>query len=372
MKPTIDPDAGLAWRLTRHGLEPRTADAVPQAVDWVVAIRAWPAASAEAAVRVRRSLGSAGNIESAIFAGSLIMSYAFRGGSYVFTPETGANILAARRMSGAWESPRFQRQAGFVLKDWKPFRAAMRDILAEAPRTREEISSALGESATLGSLAAAAMGAGSDALYKPLHWWGDISFGPVRDGQTTFQLRSDASCLPDPLDDFEADAIGARVVRDYLRSYAPVTRGNLRYWLTEGLSVPSRMVSRWLSANMDELVEVESAGSACYVLREDFDALREARVSNVVRLLPGFDPWVMGPGTADSRIIDPQSRAEASKGNNLVLVGGRAVGTWRRRRTEVHITYFGEVSGVDVASLGEEVRRITGPNEGARIVHTEG
>lgn len=356
----------------RHGLEPRTADAVPQTVDRVVAIRAWPAASAEAVVRARRSSGSAGNIDSAISAGSLIKSYAFRGGAYVFTPETGADVLAARRMSQAWESPRFQRQAGFVLNDWKPLRAAMRDILAEAPRTRQEISSALGESAALGSLAAAAMGAGADALYKPLHWWGDISFGPDRDGQTTFQLRSDASCPPDPLDDFEADVIGARVVRDYVRAYAPVTWENLRYWLTEGLSVPRRVVSRWLSANMDELVEVESAGSTAYVLRGDFDALREARVSNVVRLLPGFDPWVMGPGTADSRIIDPQSRAEASKGSNLVLVGGRAVGTWRRRGTEVHITYFGEVSGVDEESLGEEIRRITGSNEGASIVLTEG
>ncbi|MGO2521570.1 MAG: DNA glycosylase AlkZ-like family protein, partial [Microbacterium sp.] len=305
---------------------------------------------------------------------ALIMSYAFRGGSYVFTPEAGSLILAARALSRSWENPRFQRQAGFVLEDWEPFRAAMRDILQEAPRTREEISSALRDSATLGSLASAALGAGSDTLYKPLHWWGDISFGPKRGGQTTFQLRSGGPDLPEPLavEDIDADAIGAGVVCDYLRSYAPATRENLRYWLTEGLSVPSRMVSRWLSMNMDKLIEVESAGSEAYVLREDLDAMREARSSVVVRLIPGFDPWVMGPGTADSRIVDPRHRAEVTKGSNLVLTGGRVVGTWRRRGGEVHVKHFAEERSLDGASLDHEVRRIHGPDQQVSNVSAQG
>src|SRR5690606_32128716 len=55
---------------------------------------------------------------------------------------------------------------------------------------------------------AAATGAGSDALYKPLHWWGDLAFGPDRDGISTFRLLS-----PEPLPATpDVDEAGRRAV----------------------------------------------------------------------------------------------------------------------------------------------------------------
>jgi hypothetical protein len=45
------------------------------------------------------------------------------------------------------------------------------------------------------------------------------------------------------------------------------------------------------------LAEVEIDGQPAHVLAEDVDELAAARPGNAVRLLPGFDQYVLGPGT---------------------------------------------------------------------------
>lgn len=344
----------LAWRLARHGLvDPPAADAVAVARR-VLAMRAWPDGVADTAVRMRSS--SAPDVAAAVAAGDLIVAYAFGGGAYVAAHDVAAAFLAARTATGVWRTARYQRQGGFAVDDWQPLRDAVRDLLADGPATRAELGAHLAGIPALAHLAtAASTAAGADTLIKPLHWWGDVCFGPPRDGQSTFRLLAGDPRWPGALD---VDDAGRALVRLALGSYAPSTEANLEHWMREGLSVPAQRLAGWVDDLGDEVVRVD--GALC--LPADADAIASAAPSDAVHLLPGYDPWVMVPGTADASIVAQHRRAVATRGANLVLHGGVVAGTWRRKDGALAVTWFDEAGGVPdlddaVARLGSALGR---------------
>lgn len=354
----IGADRALAWRLARHALLPVAEASVPEVIRRVVALRGWPSDGAELAAGVRRSHPESGALERALDAGELIRSYAFRGGSYVFAHAQAADLLAVRTITRIWETRRWQQQGGLAIDDWQPLREAVREALAAGPLTRAEVAAHLAVVPAVRELAAAAAsGAGADSLYKPLHWWGDICFGPARGRQATFRwLRDDPRWPGLP----EVDEAGWRSVLAYLGGYGPATIDNLVYWFTEGLGVPRRRVLDWLAALGDEVTRVRTVGVECYARSVDLDELSRAEPSDAVRLLPGFDPWVFGPGTADVRIVAPERRALATRGANLVIRGGVVGGVWRQRGREVSVSWFGEAGPPPASLLAEQVDRLAG------------
>lgn len=351
----LDGSRALAWRLHRHALDPVDGATVAQVAERVVAFRGWPHDLADLAVRVRQATPEPGGLVRALEAGDVIRSYAFRGGSHVFTPEVAAVLLACRTTTRVWETSRYQQQGRFALDDWQPLRYAVRELLGEGPATRAELRAHLVKSPTLRHLATGATGAGADALYKPLHWWGDICFGHTKAGQTTFRLLSNDPAWPGLPAVGEA---GRRAIELYLRSYGPATLANLAYWLTEGLSVPRRRLMTWIADLGGAVTTVSVAGVQGYVLTEDLDGLGSAEPTDVVRLLPGFDPWLFGPGTADQRLLAPARRALATKGSNLVIRGGVVSGTWRARGTDIEVAWFDELGPEPTAALEREAERL--------------
>lgn len=353
---TLDGGASLAWRWRRHGLDSPVAGGVVGVAERIVATRAWPLELAEATFAVRQAAPEVGAVERALGRGELIQSYAFRGGSYVFTPQVGAALLAVRTASRGWEKKRWQAQGGFEIADWGPLRAAVREMLAEGPATRAEIAAHLEATPSLRHLAtAAATGAGADSLYKPLHWWGDIAFGPSREGGSTFRLlREDPRWPGLP----EVDDAGRQAVRLYLRAYGPATSQNLRYWLTEGLSAPARTVAGWIEDLGEDVTTVTIDGAEAYVLTESLAELRASVESSVIRLLPAYDPWVLGPGTADPRLVAPARRGLLSNGASMVLRGGVVIGTWRRDGAAVSVACFEEAGPVAAGELRDAVERL--------------
>ena len=353
----LDGARTMAWRLRRHALEPVAGTTVADVAHRVIALRGWPIDLADLAICVRQAEPDPGSLDRALEDGDIIRSYAFRGGSYVFTPAIGAVLLSARTATRIWETHRWQQQGGFALDDWEPLRDAVRVALAAGPMTRGEISAHLARIPALRHLAAGAAGLGADTLYKPLHWWGDICFGPTRDGQATFRLLSGDPRWPGLPD---VDEAGRRAVALYLRAYGPATFDNLVYWLTEGLGVPRRRLRGWMADLGVDVTEVTVDGVDAYALTADLDQLSAAEPSDAVRLLPGFDPWVMGPGTADMRVLARERRALASRGANLVVWRGVVSGTWRVRGQDVTVCWFDETGPAPAAALGDEVQRLAG------------
>lgn len=348
----VDLVRALSWRLRRHSLDPVAAPAATDALDRVLALRGWPESSADVAVGLRLASSDSGALARALDAGELLRSYAFRGGSYVFTPEVAALVLSARTVTRVWETRRWQHQGGFALDDWEPLRQAVCAALVDGPLTREEISSRLAET-ELRHLAAAARGTGADSLYKPLHWWGDICFGPTRDGTSTFRLLRGDPRWPGLT---EIDDAGPALIRRYVGSYGPATPENLAYWFTEGLGVPRRRLEEWLSDQGDELVSESVDGRTAYLLQADLDEVHAAEPSRAVVLLPGYDPWVLGPGTADGRIVPAARRALFSRGSNPVVWHGVVTGTWRLQGNRVIVSWFSEAGDPPLAGLDDAVR----------------
>jgi hypothetical protein len=241
------------------------------------------------------------------------------------------------------------------LRDWQPLREVVQEVPSAGPATRQEIGAHLAGIPTLRHLAVGALGVGADSLYKPLFWWGDICFGPNRAGQSTMRLLADNPGWPGLP---EVDLAGPRAVALYLGSYGPATQDNLRYWLTEGLSVPRRRLEAWIADLGDAVTAVTVDGVDAYALTKDLDQLSAAEPCDAVRLLPGFDPWVFGPGTGDTRLLAPTRRTLATKGTNLVIRGGVVSGTWRVHRDEVEVSWFDARGPAPRPALEREAQRL--------------
>jgi len=341
----------MAWRLRRHLLDPV---GVASSTDVVHALGAVAAQhDAELAVRTRRRTSRPGDVVQALADGTLVTTFAFRGATHLMTPEDAGAYLALRASSRMWELPSWQTHYGLAPADWPPLRQAVRDALADGPLTHDELGAALVADPRFGHLRTA-FANGAWTLLKPFAWQGDLSLGPTRDGKATFQRLDTNPRWTGPLD---LDTAGTQAVEAYLRAYGPTTPGHLQYWLGEGLGAARQHLRAWLAGLGDRLADVDVDGEPLVVLREDLDELVASEPSSSVRLLPRYDQWVLGPGTADARVVPPEHRAVVTRGANVVLVGGVVGGTWSTVGDEVRIDWF-PGSTADREAVDDEVRRL--------------
>ena len=92
-------------------------------------------------------------------------------------------------------------------------------------------------------------------------------------------------------------------------------------------------------------------------MADDLDALAATPPTTSVRLLPAYDQWVLGAGTADAHIVPADQRQVVTRGANLVVVGGVVSGTWSLRKDRVSIEWFGGRPPPGGA-LDDEARRL--------------
>ena len=71
-------------------------------------------------------------------------------------------------------------------------------------------------------------------------------------------------------------------------------------WLAGGY-FGKRQLRAWFGELEPQLAEVDVDGVRAFVLAEDLDELASTSATDAVRLLPGFDQYVLGPGTGDGR-----------------------------------------------------------------------
>ena len=96
-----------------------------------------------------------------------------------------------------------------------------------------------------------------------------------------------------------------RAVEAYFGAYGPTTPDHVQYWLGEGLGAGRKRIQAWIAGFGDRLVAVDIEGEPAFVLREHLEDLAATSPTTAIRLLPGYDQWVLGPGTADAHIVPP-------------------------------------------------------------------
>ncbi|ADB30190.1 hypothetical protein Kfla_1086 [Kribbella flavida DSM 17836] len=345
----------LGWRMGRHLLDPIGSESVADVVRRLGAVLSMDESLAELAVRTRRETSRPGELAAAVADGTVIKAFAFRGAMHYLAPEDGGIYLALRSAGRQWELPSWVEYYRLAPQDWPDFRAAVRDALSDGPLTIFELGDVLTRRPAYRHLKPVfAEGAGT--LIKPLTWQGDVSLGPRRDGQHTFQ-RLDSNPRWPGLP--ELDDAGPRAITAYFRSYGPATFAHLHYWLGNGLSAGRKRINGWISGLGDRLAAVDVQGTTAYVVREDVDALAASRHSEAVRFLPGHDQWVIGPGTSDVHVTPASLRALMTRKANPVVVGGVVCGTWALRGDELTVAWLGERRPPEKA-IEQEAARLSG------------
>lgn len=325
----------LAWRMGQHLLEPIGSMTVADTVGRLGAVLSVDESLAALSVRTRRSSSRPGDLATAVADGTVIQSFLFRGALHHLTPDDGAMYLALRAAGRQWELPSWVEHYGLPAEAWPHFRAAVREALGDASLTVAELGEALSAQPAYRHLRPV-FDEGAITLIKPLSWQGDISVGPRRDGRLTLQ-RLDRNPLWRGVP--ELDEAGPRAVLSYFQTYGPATVDHLHYWLGEGLSAGRKRINGWLSGLRHRLVAVDVEGTVAMVAGEHVEALAAAVPSDEVRLLPGHDQWVMGPGTKDAHVIPTPLRAAITRKANPVIQGGVVCGTWARRGNELVVTW---------------------------------
>jgi hypothetical protein len=252
-----------------------------------------------------------------------------------------------------WELPSWRSYYGLAPSDWPRLREVVRDALADGPLTLEDLGAAITARSQFRHLTFVFDG-NPWTLLKALAWHGDLSFGPSS-GRTTFQRLDDNprwAGVP------ELDEAGMRAIEAYFGAYGPATPDHVQYWLGEGLGAGRKRIGAWIAGFGDRLVAVDIEGESAFVLREHLEDLSATSPTTAIRLLPGHDQWVLGPGTADARIVPPARRALVSRGANIVIDGGVVSGTWALTDDHVAVDWFAEGGPPPKERLADEVGRL--------------
>jgi hypothetical protein len=349
----------LAWRMRRSLLDPVGRVSVADVVGRLCGVQAQVASSAELAIRVRRESSRRGEVERALREGRLIKAWAMRGTLHLLTPEEAGMFLALMASGRSWERPSWQRYFGVTPKQIDALHGAVRTALEGGPLTRDELVTAVRAKRGLRHVGDA-LRSGWGTLLKPLAWHGDLCHGPSQGSRVTFMRPEDASSrwrgVPDP-DEAAPPAIAA-----YLRAYGPATAEAFGTWLAGGW-FGKRQLRAWFGALEERLAEVDVDGERAYVLAEDLEELVATKPSRAVRLLPGFDQYVLGPGTGDARVVPTARRTAVSRQagwiSPVVVAAGVVRGTWELDGEQLRVAWFREAGRPLRAALRAEVARMS-------------
>ena len=344
----------LGFRVRRHRLDRRApAGSLVQVTRELCGVHAQIAASAEIALWARVNGLRRDEVREALEEQrTLVKTWAMRGTLHLLAADDLPLYVAV--LGPAWDDPGGAWLRGFELtkKQYETLLEVVPRALGARPRTREQLAAKVGELA--GRKLGERLLEGWGSLLKPSARRGELAFGPNRGRNVTF-VRPDRWLGRMPR--IEEEEARAELVRRYLRAYGPATADDLGRWLGFRGAAPKRL----LRAIEDELVEVEAG----WLLAADLAELRKAAAPRSVRLLPAFDPYVVGFRPRDL-LVDPEHAARIFRRqawfSPVVLVGGRAVGIWERERRgsrlEVRIEPFAPLSAATRKALADEADRL--------------
>jgi hypothetical protein len=349
----------LAWRMRRQLLDPVGELSAPDVVRRLCGVQAQVASSAELAIRVRQQASQPREVAEALAAGGLIKTWAMRGTLHLLTPEDAGAFLSLLAAGRSWEVPSWQRYFGMTPCHWELFRPAVRQALDGSVLTREQLATAVTAMPGLEHVGEA-LASGWGTLLKPLAWQGDLCFGPSQGNRVTFMTPAAASRawagVPEP-DDAAPAAILA-----YLGAYGPATAEGFGNWISRG-RISKRQMRSWFDALGDRIAEVEVDGERSYARAEDVDDLVSARPTKAVRLVAGFDQYVLGPGTDDTRIVPAARRSAVSKQSGwiapVVVAHGVVGGTWALEGDTLRVAWFNENGKAPANELEREASRLS-------------
>jgi Winged helix DNA-binding domain len=333
-------EQALAWRLRRQFVDPQAGGSAAQVVSRLCGVQAQVASAAETAIRLRQAAPQTGEVARALGDGTVIKTWAMRGTLHLLRSAEAPALLSLLAQARPWARPSWQKASGLTEADVDALVEAITGLLTGAVLTRDELVTRIIAEPRFAGLEQP-LRSGWGSLLKPAAWHGGLCYGPAQGSRVTF--TAPASAVPGWAGLLSAEEAGPAVIAAYLGAYGPATQAGFSAWMSRGfLRAPA--VRGWLAALGDRVTEVEVDGEPAWVLAEHADELAACPPARGVRLLGGFDQWVLGPGTDAVHILDTEYRAKVSKTSGwiapLVLTNGRVTGTWELDRTELVVSMF--------------------------------
>jgi hypothetical protein len=334
----------IAWRLDRHHLASIDGGTPEDVVRRLCGVQAQVASSADLAIRLRQATPASGAVAKAIAQGSLLKTWSVRATLHLLTPQEAGRYLSLMASTRWWERPIWVRHTHITPQQMEELRGIIREILGRDAVTREDLIrqvTARNGFDHVGEALRSSWG----SVFKPFAWQGDIVFGPSVGNRVTFMTPEAASKQWSGVPNVE-DAWPLALL-DYLGAYGPATPDHFSAWLMRG-TLPKRRLKSWFDQMEADgrIVTVDVEGQPAYARTQDADDLGRAKPSSELRLLGGFDQWVLGPGTDDGRVVPAARRSAVSRTagwiSPVVIAGGVVSGTWEMQRDELTVTWFNE------------------------------
>ena len=252
---------------------------------------------------------------------TLVKTWLMRGTLHL-VPSTDLPLYtAAMRSRWVWPNNTWLKWVQLTEPELVALIEAIGDAL-DQPMTRQELIAKVGRSSS--EHVRTVLKSGWSTLLKPVARAGRLCFGPSRGQSVTF-VRPDVWLKS--WRDIDPDEAVVEVARRYLRAYGPATKDDFSRWFG---AWPGVGKAAWAGL-ADELVPVSIEGKWADALAADVERMSSEAHAASLRLLPTFDPYLMGHNSRD-HLFDPAYRARVSRTagwiSAVVLVGGRVTATW--------------------------------------------
>jgi Winged helix DNA-binding domain len=319
-----------AWRVHCHHLDRRApAGSLLKVAGRVCGLHAQVLSSAELTAWARIENVERGVVQRALWQErTLVKTWAMRGTLHLLP---AAELPMWHAALGT--SPRYLRAAawqnyfGITLEELDRLTQAIGAALDGRVMTREELVREVvrltGSSAFGSKLAQSSWG----TILKPAAFTGRLCFGPSLGQRVRFTRPDSWLGAASPVD---PPAATAAVARRFLAAYGPATYHDLARWWGGGGVATAR---EWIAALGDEVSPVDLEGTPAWMLAADARKLLRLPPPRSVRLLPGFDQYVVGASCHASHLLpgDLRQRVYRPQGwiSPVLLVNGRMDGTWR-------------------------------------------
>jgi uncharacterized protein YcaQ len=324
-------EAVLAWRMRRQHLEHRAlaTDLLTVASD-LCGLHAQVTSSADLTLWARIDDYAPGTLEHVLWHDrALIKTWAMRGTLHMLpTSEFGEYIALLSHRPDNTMKPAWLRGFRITADQMTALKETIPRALTGEPLSRTELAEEVARISGDASLAEH-LGHSWGALLKPSASRGELCFAPGK-GQRVRFTRPDRWIGEWDRVDPEV-GLGA-VLRRFLGTYGPVTRDDVARWL--GIT-SAPLAQRLLQTLGDELIGVALPDNDAphWMLATDLDELQHTAPSTTVRLLPGFDQYVVN-SPRDREAILPQAHRPAihrPQGwiSPVVCIGGVMRGVWK-------------------------------------------
>ncbi len=308
-------------RLVNQSIEGKKFEKPEEVVRWLGAVQAQDYRQSLWAIGLRLRPATVADIEQAILDAKIIRTWPMRGTLHFVPPEDARWMLKLSASRMLARDGRRLEQLGLDEGTMERSRGLFYEALKGNRRlSRPEMMTVLEE---------AGITTGNQRGYHIL-WYvaqsGLICLGPVQDKQQTFVLLDE--WVPDSRELSREESL-AELARRYFASHGPATVHDFAWWA--GLTLTEARSG--LEAAMPGLISEKIDGKEYWMTSDTPGHI--AYDKSRVHLLPAFDEYLLGYKDR-SAVLTVEDAPRVVPGKNgvflpTIVVGGRVVGTWKRK-----------------------------------------